>query len=97
MFLIKPLITEKSTLNVNLKNCYTFLVNTKSNKIEIKNYLINLYNIQIESIRIMNCIPKKKKKMIKKGKWSYGKTNKLKKAIIQVRSNKKIEFKLKID
>lgn len=95
--LIKPLITEKSTLNVNLKNCYTFLVNINFNKIEIKNNLIDLYKINIKSIRIINYIPKKKKKMLKKGKWEYGKTNRIKKAIIQVEANKKIEFKLKVN
>lgn len=95
--LIKPIITEKSTLNVNLKNCYTFLVNPHFNKIEIKNHLIDVYKIEIKSIRIINYIAKKKKKMLKKGKWGYGKTNRIKKAIIQVKSDKKIEFKLKID
>jgi len=35
--LIKPIITEKATLASELHNRYTFLVNTKANKVEIKN------------------------------------------------------------
>ena len=34
--LIKPIITEKATANSELRNCYTFSVNTKANKVEIK-------------------------------------------------------------
>lgn len=95
--LIKPLITEKSTLNVKSKNCYTFLVNPNSNKITIKNYLINFYKIKILNIKIINYIPINKKKMLKKGKWIYGKTNRIKKAIIQIPIDKKIEFKVPLN
>ena len=34
--LIKPIITEKATLGSETLNTYTFLVNNKANKIEIK-------------------------------------------------------------
>ena len=34
--LIKPIITEKATLASEHHNRYTFLVNTKANKVEIK-------------------------------------------------------------
>lgn len=95
--LIKPIITEKSTLNVKKNNFYTFLVKKKHNKIEIKNELIDTYKIKIESIKIINSYPKKKKKMLKKGKWIYCKPNRIKKAIVKIQSDKKIEFKLKID
>ena len=34
--LIKPIITEKATSASELQNCYSFLVNNKANKVEIK-------------------------------------------------------------
>ena len=34
--LIKPIITEKATLDSELRNSFSFLVNTKANKVEIK-------------------------------------------------------------
>lgn len=34
--LIKPIITEKATLGSELSNCYSFLVHTRANKVEIK-------------------------------------------------------------
>ena len=37
--LIKPIITEKATSNSELSNCYTFLVDPNSNKIQIKKQL----------------------------------------------------------
>lgn len=95
--LIKPILTEKSNLDIKLNNCYTFSVKKKYNKIEIKNKLIDAYKIKIESIRIINSSSNMKKKMLKKGKWIYCKNNRIKKAIVKINSDKKIEFKLKID
>ena len=34
--LIKPIITEKASYLSESENCYSFLVNTKANKVEIK-------------------------------------------------------------
>ena len=34
--LIKPIITEKATADSELNNRYTFLVDVKANKVEIK-------------------------------------------------------------
>lgn len=95
--LIKPIVTEKSTLGVKLNKFYTFLVKKKYNKIEIKNSLIDIYKVKIESIKTINSYPKKKKKMLKKGKWIYCKPNRIKKAIVKIESDKQIEFKLKLD
>ena len=41
--LIKPIITEKATNDSELNNRYTFQVNVKSNKVEIKKAVEKAY------------------------------------------------------
>lgn len=49
--LIKPILTEKAT-NLVKDNYYTFEVNTKSNKFQVKQAVENLYKVKIDSIKI---------------------------------------------
>ena len=43
--LIKPIITEKATRIAEDLNCFTFVVNPKANKIEIKNAVEAAYGV----------------------------------------------------
>ena len=52
--LIKPIITEKATLGSETLNTYTFLVNTKANKIEIKKAVEIAYGVTVEKVRTQN-------------------------------------------
>jgi len=52
--LIKPIITEKATSNSELFNRYSFVVNKKANKLEIKNAVEKAYGVTIESVKTMN-------------------------------------------
>jgi large subunit ribosomal protein L23 len=47
--LIKPIITEKATNDSELNNRYTFQVNVKSNKVEIKKAVEKAYGVSVES------------------------------------------------
>ncbi|MFN0014997.1 MAG: 50S ribosomal protein L23 [Saprospiraceae bacterium] len=48
--LIKPLITEKTTKLADKRSTYVFVVNKDSNKIEIKNAIEKLYNVNVDSV-----------------------------------------------
>jgi len=52
--IIKPIITEKANAEAETFNRYTFSVNTKANKIEIKKAVEKMYGIQITEVRTMN-------------------------------------------
>ena len=52
--LIKPIITEKATLASERDNRYTFLVNTKSNKIDIKKAVEAAYDVTVTKDRTLN-------------------------------------------
>ena len=89
--LIKPIITEKATLASESKNCYSFQVNTKSNKVEIKKAVEAAYGVSVEKVRTINVRPDRKTKFTKTG-IQHGKTNALKKAIVQLAEGEMIDL-----
>ena len=89
--LIKPIITEKATSASELQNCYSFLVNNKSNKIEIKKAVELAYGVSVNKVRTLNYGPERKTKYTKTG-IQFGKTNATKKAVVQVSEGDVIDF-----
>ena len=89
--LIKPIITEKATNDSELKNCYTFSVNTKANKIEIKKAVEAAYGVSVEKVRTINVRPERKTRHTKTG-IQHGKTNAVKKAIVQLAEGEMIDL-----
>ena len=89
--IIKPIITEKATSDSELNNRYTFLVDTKANKVEIKKAVEKSYGVNVNKVRTMNYGPERKTKFTKTG-IQHGKTNAIKKAIVQVSDGDVIDF-----
>ena len=89
--LIKPIITEKATADSELRNSYTFAVNTKANKIEIKKAVEAAYGVSVEKVRTINVRPDRKTKFTKTGV-QHGKTNAVKKAIVQLAEGEMIDL-----
>jgi len=63
--------------------CYSFQVNTKSNKVEIKKAVEAAYGVSVEKVRTINVRPDRKTKFTKTG-IQHGKTNAVKKALVQL-------------
>ena len=81
-----PIITEKSaTLAEN--NTYVFSVDVRANKTQIKQAIENIFNVKVENVNTINVKPKKKRV----GRY-YGKTNKVKKAIVKLSEGSSIEL-----
>ena len=89
--LIKPIITEKATSASELQNCYSFLVNNKANKVEIKKAVEVAYGVSVKKVRTLNYGPERKTKYTKTG-IQFGKTNATKKAVVQVVEGDVIDF-----
>ncbi|MBF6610538.1 MAG: 50S ribosomal protein L23 [Chryseobacterium sp.] len=79
--IIKPVISEKANYLTELRGAYSFLVNPKANKIQIKTAVEEAYGVKVADVRTMIYAPKVSSKHTKKG-LQVGKTNKLKKAVI---------------
>ena len=89
--LIKPIITEKATLASERLNQFTFLVNIKSNKVEIKKAVEAAYSVSVDKVRTLNYGPERKTRFTKTG-IQKGQTNATKKAIVQVAEGNTIDF-----
>ena len=89
--LIKPIITEKASLNIELRNCFSFLVNTKANKLEIKKAVETAYGVSVDKVRTINVRPDRKTKYTKTG-IQHGKTNATKKAIVRLAEGETIDL-----
>lgn len=81
--IVKPYITEKTEeLSENL-NRYTFIVNKKANKIEIKKAIEDIYNVPVLSVNTMIMPAKAKNRMTRSGV-IQGRRSSYKKAIVTV-------------
>ncbi len=82
-----PVITEKSGVAAQNDGKYTFKVDVKANKTEIKAAIEKLFNVKVESIRTINVKPKKKRV----GRYP-GLTNRTKKAIVKLADGQSIDL-----
>lgn len=89
--LIKPIITEKMTADSELFNRYGFIVDPKANKLQIKEAVEKAYGVRVEKVRTMNYGPERKSRYTKTG-IQQGKTNAIKKAIVDVAEGDAIDF-----
>ena len=89
--LIKPIITEKATTDSELNNCYTFQVDNKANKVEIKKAVEAAYGVSVDKVRTINVRPDRRTRYTKTG-IQRGKTNAIKKAIVQLAEGDMIDL-----
>lgn len=89
--IIKPIISEKANYLTDLRGSYSFLVNTKANKIQIKDAIEEAYGVKVADVNTMIYAPKVSAKYTKKG-LQVGKTNKLKKAVITLAEGEVIDI-----
>ncbi|KPE50352.1 50S ribosomal protein L23 [Chryseobacterium indologenes] len=89
--IIKPVISEKANYLTDLRGSYSFLVNPKANKIEIKKAVEAAYGVKVADVNTMIYAPKISSKYTKKG-LQVGKTNKLKKAVIKLAEGEVIDI-----
>ena len=84
---VRPIITEKSTLLKDAGNQYVFEVQRAANKIEIKKAVEKIFNVKVLRVNTINV--KSKPKRLGK---STGFSSKAKKAIVTVSAKDKIDF-----
>lgn len=89
--IVKPLITEKLTIMGEKLNRYGFLVDLRSNKVEIKKAVEQMYGVTVVAVNTMNYMGKSKVRYTKTG-FSSGRTNHFKKAVITVKDGDTIDF-----
>jgi len=89
--LLKPIITEKMTAQVDDLNRYGFIVEKNANKLQIKNAVEELYGVSVETVNTMRYAGKTKTRYSKTGV-VRGKASSYKKAIVTLVKGETIDF-----
>lgn len=89
--ILRPLVTEKITKQQEKLSQYGFVVATESNKIEIKEAIEKMFNVNVTDISTIIMPTKPKQRFTKAGILS-GRKSKYKKAIVQLEKGQSIDF-----
>lgn len=84
--ILKPVVTERSTLLQDEARTYTFIVAKDANKLEVRNAVQSLFSVRVESVRTANY----------QGKWrrvgrSLGRKPAYKKAVVRLADGDSID------
>jgi large subunit ribosomal protein L23 len=84
--IIRPVVTERSTILADEEDAFTFIVAEDANKIEIKSAVERLFDVKVRSVNTMRY----------RGKWrrvgrNYGQRPSFKKAIVKLAEGERID------
>jgi large subunit ribosomal protein L23 len=88
--LIKPVLSEKANKQAEKMNRYTFVVDRKANKLEIKKAVEQFYGVQVEMVNTA-VMPSKLKAKYTKAGFIVGRKPAKKKAIVTVAEGETID------
>lgn len=89
--IIKPIVTEKMTVQGEKLNRYGFIVDRDANKLQIKAAVEQAYNVTVADVNTINYHGKRKSRYTKAGMLN-GRTNHYKKAYVTLAGEDKIDF-----
>jgi large subunit ribosomal protein L23 len=89
--ILKPIITEKMTAISEKLNRYGFLVDKRSNKLEVKTAVEKMYGVTVTDVNTMNYIGKKTVRYTKRN-FISGRKDAYKKAIVTLKKGDSIDF-----
>ena len=89
--IIKPIVTEKLTIQGEKLNRYGFIVDREANKLQIKAAVEQTYNVTVAEVNTVNYHGKRKSRYTKAGMLN-GRTNHYKKAYVTLAGEDKIDF-----
>jgi large subunit ribosomal protein L23 len=92
--LVRPVITEKSTGQMEDKNVYTFIVKKDANKHEIARAVEKTWDVTVLDVRTMRYSGKAKRSILGRihKNWALGRRPSFKKAVVQLAQGDSIEF-----
>lgn len=83
----RPIITEKSNILADLYGQYTFEVDRRANKHQVKKAVERIFDVEVEKVRIINMKPKRgrygRRMVVREPAW--------KKAIVTLKPGQRLE------
>jgi len=89
--LIKPIVTEKSNKLTDQRRTYSFRVDRKANKLEIKKAIESFYGITVIEVNTL-VVPSKAKSKFTKAGFISGRKSGFKKAYVTVAEGENIDL-----
>ena len=89
--LIKPILSEKANKQSEKQNRYTFVVDKKANKLEIKKAVEQFYGVQVSDVNTI-VVPSKAKSRYTKAGFISGRKPSKKKAIVTIAEGETIDI-----
>lgn len=83
----RPLVTEKNMHRAEVRGEYTFLVDARANKVEIRNAVESLFNVKVVRVNTLT-----KKGTERRFGWHWSKGANEKKAIVKLAEGYKIDL-----
>jgi large subunit ribosomal protein L23 len=84
--IVRPVVTERSTILADEQDAFTFIVAEDANKIEIKRAVETLFDVQVRSVNTMRY----RGKLRRLGR-NYGRRPSFKKAIVKLVEGERID------
>ena len=85
--IVRPMVTEQGMHFANVKGAYSFQVNPKANKAEIKHAVEKIYGVKVDKVRTAN----RKGKRRRRGR-TIGTTSSWKKAVVYLKPDYHIDL-----
>lgn len=89
--LVRPVITEKVNGQMEKNNRYTFVVDKRSNKLEIKEAVEDFYNVKVANVNTI-VVPAKSKSRFTKAGYVQGRKPSYKKAVVTLLAGETIDL-----
>lgn len=92
--IVAPVVTEKTTDQMDESNSYTFIVANDANKIEIRKAVERLWDVTVKDVRTMRYAGKVKRSFLGQMARNYekGRRPSFKKAVVQISEDDYIEL-----
>ncbi|MCC7105247.1 MAG: 50S ribosomal protein L23 [Chloroflexi bacterium] len=91
--LVKPIVTEKNTM-LSESGRYAFEVDVRANKIQIRQAIQEVFNVEVTAVNIIR-VPGKVKRVVRgrrRVKQIAGRTRSWKKAVVSLKEGQRIEL-----
>ncbi len=85
--IIRPLVTEKTTMQKDDYNQYSFEISPKANRVDVRKAIEAIFDVNVKGVSIMNV----KGKVKQRGR-IVGKRKNWKKAVVALNAGDRIEF-----
>ncbi|MEA2009423.1 MAG: 50S ribosomal protein L23 [Actinomycetota bacterium] len=85
--IFEPIVSEKSYDLIEDENTYTFVVDRRSNKTEIKQAIASIFDVEVVSVNTMN-----RKGKLKRTGYVLGKRKDTKRALVKLADGDKIDI-----